>query len=111
VPAGHSAFRLSVTGMKGGHSGMDINLGRGNAIKSLVRFLWENQESLGLRLASVDGSGLRNAIPREAFCIITLPTEKLAALISNFAAFSATLKSELSSTEPERRTGIEAAKM
>jgi dipeptidase D len=111
VPAGHSAFRLSVTGMKGGHSGMDINLGRGNAIKSLVRFLWENQESLGLRLASVDGGGLRNAIPREAFCIITLPTEKLAALNSNFAAFSATIKSELSSTEPEMRTGIEAAEM
>ncbi|MBE0641178.1 MAG: beta-Ala-His dipeptidase, partial [Bacteroidales bacterium] len=111
APSGHTAFRLSVTGMKGGHSGMDIVLGRGNAIKSLNRFIWEQEERLGLRIAKLDGGGLRNAIPREALCVLTLPKEKSDELKANFSMFSEIIKSELKSTEPELRTGIEAIEM
>lgn len=111
VPAGHSAFRISITGMKGGHSGMDIVLGRGNAIKSLNRFLWENKDKFGLKLADIDGGGLRNAIPREAFAIILVPNENIEAVNSEFNRFSAIIKSELSSTEPDLKTSISATDM
>jgi len=72
VPSGHVAYKLEVKGLKGGHSGLDINLGRGNANKILNRILWEATRKFGLELASIDGGSLRNAIPREATAIITL---------------------------------------
>lgn len=74
VPANSIAFKLSVTGLKGGHSGLDINLGRGNANKLMNRFLWAASE-LGLRLSSMEGGSLRNAIPREAFAVVVVPSE------------------------------------
>lgn len=67
------AYKLSVKGLKGGHSGVDIHLQRGNAIKLLFRFLKYAVAHHGVRLASVDGGSLRNAIPREAFCEVTVP--------------------------------------
>lgn len=67
VPAQVKAFRLGIKGLKGGHSGMDINLGRGNSNKLLFRFLKTYAAELGIRIASVSGGTLRNAIPRESF--------------------------------------------
>jgi len=61
------AYKLSVTGLKGGHSGVDIHLGRGNSNKVLFRLLFYAAMKYGLRLSSVDGGSLRNAIPRESF--------------------------------------------
>ncbi|MFW5687609.1 MAG: aminoacyl-histidine dipeptidase [Bacteroidota bacterium] len=69
----HTAFKLSVGGLKGGHSGDDINKGRGNAIKILTRMLWNCERMFEMRLAQIDGGNLRNAIAREAFAIITVP--------------------------------------
>jgi dipeptidase D len=60
-------MKLTIKGLKGGHSGMDIHLGRGNANKLLVRLLFETYDRFGLQLAEIDGGGLRNAIPREAW--------------------------------------------
>jgi dipeptidase D len=73
TPAGHVAYKVEVKGLKGGHSGLDINLGRGNANKILNRILWDANRNLGLLLASIEGGSLRNAIPREASAIITVP--------------------------------------
>lgn len=70
APAGMKAYEISLMGLKGGHSGMEIILQRGNANKIVVRFLRENQALMGLRLASMDGGGLRNAIPREAKAVV-----------------------------------------
>lgn len=70
APAGMKAYEISLMGLKGGHSGMEIILQRGNANKIMVRFLRENQALMGLRLASMDGGGLRNAIPREAKAVV-----------------------------------------
>ena len=75
VPEGDVALKLSITGLKGGHSGMDIVLQRGNANKLLFRFLKQAVAEYEARLASVDGGSLRNAIPREAFAVITVPAE------------------------------------
>lgn len=75
IPEGDVAIALSLTGLKGGHSGLDINLGRGNANKLLFRFLKHAVTDYEARLASVNGGTLRNAIPREAFAVVTIPGE------------------------------------
>jgi len=83
-PSGMLAFKVSVTGLKGGHSGLDINLGRGNANKIMNRFLWAAQ-NLDLRISSLEGGSLRNAIPRESFAVVVIPSankEKLVALVT-----------------------------
>lgn len=72
---GDIALRISLKGCKGGHSGCDIHLQRANAIKLLFRFLKDAVANYEARLASVEGGSLRNAIPREAFAIITIPAE------------------------------------
>jgi len=75
VPEGDVALKVSLTGLKGGHSGVDIHLQRGNANKLMFRFLKDAVADYEARLASIDGGSLRNAIPREAFAIVTVPAE------------------------------------
>lgn len=75
VPDGDVAIRLSLSGLQGGHSGMDIHLGRANACKLMFRFLKHAVVNFEARLASVYAGGLRNAIPREATAVITVPAE------------------------------------
>ncbi|MDR1437242.1 MAG: aminoacyl-histidine dipeptidase [Candidatus Symbiothrix sp.] len=72
IPEEDIALKVSLTGLKGGHSGVDIHLGRANANKLLFRFLKEAQCTCGVRLSSVTGGTLRNAIPREAFAVILI---------------------------------------
>ncbi|MBS9768862.1 MAG: aminoacyl-histidine dipeptidase [Flavobacteriaceae bacterium] len=66
----HFPMRIEVSGLLGGHSGDDIDKGRGNAIKILGRFVWEMNQKYGIELASFRGGNLRNAIAREAECVI-----------------------------------------
>ena len=66
IPSGHAAMEIALTGLKGGHSGMDIILGRGNANKLINRLLLEIKAQFEIGLSSFDGGSLRNAIPREA---------------------------------------------
>jgi len=70
---GALAFKISVTGLKGGHSGLDINLNRGNANKIMNGLLMEAAEKFGLRLSIINGGSLRNAIPRESFAVVVVP--------------------------------------
>lgn len=72
-PAGYTAFKVTVKGLKGGHSGMDIVLQRGNANKVLNTILLKGKKNLALRLASINGGSLRNAIPREAEAMVAVP--------------------------------------
>ncbi len=84
----YEACKIAVTGLKGGHSGMDIVLKRGNANKILNRVLQEANEELNIQLASIDGGSLRNAIPREAFATVALPKgkiDKLEAIAEKYA--------------------------
>ena len=82
VPEGDVALKISLTGLKGGHSGVDIHLQRANANKLMFRFLKEAVAEFEARLASIDGGSLRNAIPREAFAVITVPEEGVEDIIS-----------------------------
>ncbi len=87
VPAGDVAVKINLTGLKGGHSGTDIHLGRANANKLIFRFLKEAVRFFEARLAIIDGGSLRNAIPREAFAVVTVPQElqeELIALCSHY---------------------------
>lgn len=109
VPAGHKACRLALKGLKGGHSGMDINLGRGNSNKLLSRFLKTYAKELGLRISSIDGGSLRNAIPREAFAVVTLPEANLAKLQDNIKEAETIYQAELSAKEPDLKFTAEEA--
>jgi len=73
LPAEKALLKLEVSGLCGGHSGIDIHLGRGNAIKLLSEALLELSESAAFRLLEMKGGTARNAIPREAYAIISLP--------------------------------------
>lgn len=80
VAAGHATWQVGVTGLRGGHSGIDIHLGRGNAIRLLAQFLREAAGEIDLRLLSLIGGSARNAIPREAFAVVSLPAGSAARL-------------------------------
>lgn len=97
----HSAYKLAVKGLKGGHSGMDINLGRGNSNLLLFRFLKANAEVTGLSLASVNGGSLRNAIPRESFAVVTVPKDKAGLFTQKVKEFESIYQSELQLTETD----------
>jgi dipeptidase D len=94
------AYKLSLTGLKGGHSGVDIHLGRGNSNKLLNRFLWNAEHYYGLRLCSIDGGSLRNAIPRESFAVVTIPKAVETDFLKSVKDFQQIYTDELGSIEP-----------
>lgn len=73
VPAGHLVRTLTVKGLRGGHSGINIHQGRGNAIKLLIRLLRELGAETDLRLSRFDGGTARNALAREAVAVVAFP--------------------------------------
>ena len=101
TPANQSGFQLSVTGLKGGHSGMEIHLGLGNANKLMNRLLWHGSKNFGLRVAKIDGGGLRNAIPRESFAEVTVPNDKVDAFQDALSNAITEIKAEYQTTDPE----------
>lgn len=111
VPAGSKAFKLSLKGLKGGHSGMDINLGRGNSNKLLFRFLKAHATELGLRIASVNGGTLRNAIPRESFAIVTVPAADVDQFLTKVKEAGAIYKAELIAKDPDVQLLAEETEM
>ncbi len=101
APAGMTGVRLEITSLQGGHSGIDINRGRGNAIKLLARLLWSAQQAIPLRVATITGGGRYNAIPREASAVVAIPETEVTRLTDFVAAFAATVRQELARTEPD----------
>lgn len=99
VPAESQALKVTVKGLKGGHSGVDIHLERANANKLLNRILWYAYNNMGLRLASIDGGSLRNAIPREASAVVTLPKVNLEQFQKFVKEFTATVINEYKNVE------------
>ncbi len=100
VPAGdYKAVRLTVKGLKGGHSGIQIVAQRANANKVLFRFLEAEAAGRGLLLASVDGGGLRNAIPREAEAVVLVPAAGFDAFAEAVKAYEKTIVAEFAGIE------------
>jgi dipeptidase D len=107
APAGTKAFVLKVSGLKGGHSGIDIHENRGNAIKILARVLLEALKTQPCHLAGLGGGSKRNAIPREAeaeLMVLETGVEELAEIIGTEAA---KIKEELGELESDITVVIE----
>ncbi len=99
APAGAVALEVTVGGLKGGHSGLEIDKGRGNAIKILARAL-ALLAGHGARIARLDGGNKRNAIPRDATALVFVPKAKADAARAALAELAALVRAELASVEP-----------
>lgn len=100
APKDYCAYRLTLGGLKGGHSGMEINTGRANVNKLMFRHLrWVAE--CGLRLVSINGGNMRNAIPRDAEAVIAFPKEHTECILAEFDKVAGWVKKELSSVEPD----------
>jgi len=111
IPSDTISFKISVTGLHGGHSGMDIHKGLGNANKIMNRILYDGFSKYGLRISEINGGSLRNAIPRESFAIITIDSISKATFISETETLTNTIKQEFSLIEPNLIIAIEEGKM
>lgn len=109
IPSGYVTRTLSIKGLKGGHSGCDINTGRGNANKLLARFLAEYADDLELQLIDFNGGSLRNAIPREAQITVALPMVNEGQLNEQFSFYVNTLHDELGRVETNLLSYYEVA--
>ncbi len=106
APAGYTFFRMDIRGLKGGHSGDDIEKGRGNSNKLTVRLLWQAAREHGLRLSHIDGGNLRNAIPREAYSIFAIPDAEVAKFNALFEKFSCEVREQYRLTEPDMEVSL-----
>jgi dipeptidase D len=100
TPSNMKGFEFALTGLRGGHSGMDINLGRANANKVLARFFKKAIENYGVRIANISAGSLRNAIPREAFVTFAIAENKVAEFEQYATRFTSIITSEFAVTEP-----------
>ncbi|MDR0688079.1 MAG: aminoacyl-histidine dipeptidase [Prevotellaceae bacterium] len=94
-----AALKLSITGLRGGHSGVDVALGRANANKVAARVLKRLTEKHGAQLASLEGGTLRNAIPREAFALVVVPNASAEAARQEAAALAQIIAGEYAAVE------------
>lgn len=99
TPTNYKAYKISVTGLLGGHSGDDINKERGNAIKILNRFLWRMSYKYDFRTNTFDGGNLRNAIPREAYAIIVIHRSTVNGFVEDFESIKKSILEEYISIE------------
>ncbi len=107
APEEGTFFQITIKGLKGGHSGLDIHLGRGNAIKLMGELLKQAIAFDDIRVAALDCGNMRNAIPREAFAKVVVPND----LINEFEAlmneYEAEIVNELGVTEPNLKLEVE----
>ena len=97
----HECWSLAVKGFKGGHSGMDIILCRGNANKIAARILYALMTKAGVKLLDLEGGTLRNAIPREAFATVYVPKDKVSEAQNVFSEVADAVKAEYAGTDPD----------
>ncbi len=110
APKGLVAYKLTLGGLKGGHSGMEINTGRANVNKLLFRHLrWVAE--CGIRIISINGGNMRNAIPRDAEAVIAFPKEHTECILAEFEKVTGWIKKELAGVEPDFFTTCEKVRM
>lgn len=108
---GDAAFKITVSGLKGGHSGLDIHLGRGNACKITGRILKKAIRECSCRLASINCGNMRNAIPREGEAVITIKNDKSDRFLKLISEMESILINELGLTEPDLKIQAEMTNM
>ncbi len=100
TPAAHKGLRITVKGLQGGHSGMDISLYRANANKVMARILLPAMEIFGVKVVSFTGGSLRNAIPFEAVADVLVPEDNLAAVRTLIDNIFGEVKAEFKESDP-----------
>ncbi|TDQ11347.1 aminoacyl-histidine dipeptidase [Pedobacter metabolipauper] len=100
LPPNSIAYHISIKGLLGGHSGMDIHKGRANANKLMNRFLYTASSALNLKVSEVDGGSLRNAIPRESNATVVVPASQKDDFHFHFSHFTGIIKDEYQAIEP-----------
>ncbi len=107
TPRNYSSFELNVAGLKGGHSGLEIHVGRGNAVKILNRAIWNYSQENKIHLSEINGGNKHNAIPREAFAVVLVPKNDEKNLKKFVAKYNETVKAEYAAVEPDLIVSIE----
>ena len=108
-PEKSRALKIKVSGLKGGHSGIDIHLGRGNAIKILARTLYEIKQKVDFELLNIEGGNKRNAIPREAEAVIFVEDDKESEVKTVVEKVASEVAFELKASDPDVKITVEAA--
>ena len=108
VPENYFFFKVGVKGLKGGHSGADIHLGRGNANKILNRFLSLICNKYDMYLCEINGGNLRNAIAREAYAVCAVPFDAKESIRVDINLFIADIENELGTIEPDMQLILES---
>ena len=111
VPSDYVALTLNLNGLKGGHSGMDIILGRGNANLLMNRILYAITQKAAIRISELTGGSLRNAIPRESVAKIVMPKSAKTDVIAIADAYLKTIQTEYYQTEPDVKLEISDANL
>ena len=106
-PKGMVACKIVAKGLKGGHSGVDIALGRANSNKIMFRFLMQAESDFGIRLAEAAGGDLRNAIPRESYSVLLVPEIKAKEFEKFVRGYEKMYRAEFSDTEPDLKFTFE----
>ena len=101
TPETKIGYTINVKGLQGGHSGMDIHKGFGNANKIMNRLMFDGFENFGLRISEINGGSLRNAIPRESFALVAIDAVHQDAFEFEMQALSQIIKTELKTMEPQ----------
>jgi len=110
LPKNMATFEVKVDGLKGGHSGLEINAGLGNAVKILTRLLWNAQTNFKLKVSKIEGGNKHNAIPREAFAIVSIPTASVNGFKKYVSNYNKTVNEELATNEPGLQVSLGKAK-
>lgn len=106
VPSQFIGFKIEIKGLKGGHSGMDINIGRANANMWMNRMIYALNQSFDVRIVALEGGSLRNAIPRESVAGLVCLSSDFEKVKKKIEAFSSQLKDEFSVVEPTAKIEV-----
>jgi dipeptidase D len=110
IPKDYLKFEIKVEGLQGGHSGLEINSGRGNAIKILTRLLKQLSAQFKLKLSKIEGGNKHNAIPRESFAVAAIPKSSAKDFLRQVEEYNNTVKAELAVIEPNLTVTAEKAR-
>ncbi|MBQ0769501.1 MAG: aminoacyl-histidine dipeptidase [Bizionia sp.] len=108
TPEFKTGYTITVKGLQGGHSGMDIHKGLGNANKIMNRMLFDGFENFGLRISEINGGSLRNAIPRESNATVVIDAIHEEVFVAEMEELATTIKTELKTMEPELQIVVSA---
>lgn len=106
-PENFEYMRVSVSGLLGGHSGSDINMGRANANKLIARFIWECSQRWDVTVCTFEGGNLRNAIPREASAVFGLHSDYCDEMKRRLKSYHQEIVNEYKSVEPSMELKVE----